>query len=163
MWVQTPPAPARLRFGIKFVLLARRWRQALDQRLAEVGLSDATWAPLVHLWESGGGISQVFTRPSFQTGCGVPAGTMRLVPDVALEADTTPGNYVVKNGGWYIVGGTSGAAPQWAGHAAQLNQKFGGGGHSQSAGVRVKNKPMQQVIDETVAAAQEHLRAIGVH
>ena len=58
MWVQTPPAPARLRFGIKFVLLARRWRQALDQRLAEVGLSDATWAPLVHLWESGGGISQ---------------------------------------------------------------------------------------------------------
>ncbi|HKQ50324.1 MAG TPA: bifunctional oligoribonuclease/PAP phosphatase NrnA [Phycisphaerae bacterium] len=44
----------------------------------------------------------------------------------------------------------------------ELAQRFGGGGHSQSAGVRVKNKPMQQVIDETVAAAQEHLRSIGV-
>lgn len=44
----------------------------------------------------------------------------------------------------------------------ELAQKFGGGGHSQSAGVRVKNKPMQQVIDETVAAAQDYLRSIGV-
>ena len=44
----------------------------------------------------------------------------------------------------------------------ELAQRFGGGGHSQSAGVRVKNKPMQQVIDETVAAAQEHLRSIGI-
>jgi kumamolisin len=45
---------------------------------------------------SGGGVSQVFGRPAFQAGCGVPAGTQRLVPDVALEADPTPGNYVVR-------------------------------------------------------------------
>jgi subtilase family serine protease len=77
---------------------------------------------------SGGGVSGVFARPSFQTGCGVPPGTMRLVPDVALEADSTPGNYVLKNGGWFVVGGTSGAAPQWAGYAAQLDQKVGGAG-----------------------------------
>src|SRR5262249_48018948 len=77
---------------------------------------------------SGGGVSQLFTRPSFQTGCGVPAGTTRLVPDVALEADTTPGNYVIKGGLWYIVGGTSGAAPQWAGYLAHLDQKAGGTG-----------------------------------
>jgi len=77
---------------------------------------------------SGGGVSQVFTRPAFQAGCGVPVGTQRLVPDVALEADTTPGNYVVKNGGWFIVGGTSGAAPQWAGYLAELDQKAGGTG-----------------------------------
>src|SRR6058998_74318 len=49
-----------------------------------------------------------------ETGWGVPAGTKRLVPAVALEADTSPGNYVVHGGAWYIVGGTSGAAPQWA-------------------------------------------------
>jgi kumamolisin len=77
---------------------------------------------------SGGGVSQVFVRPSFQAGCGVPPGTQRLVPDVALEADQSPGNYVVKNGGWFIVGGTSGAAPQWAGFFAQLNQKAAGPG-----------------------------------
>ena len=75
---------------------------------------------------SGGGMSQVFARPSFQKGCGVPAGTRRLVPDVALEADTSPGNYVAENGSWWIVGGTSDAAPQWAGLAAGLAQQSGG-------------------------------------
>jgi kumamolisin len=77
---------------------------------------------------SGGGVSQLFARPGFQTGCGVPAGDRRLVPDVALEANPTPGNYVAENGFWYIVGGTSDGAPQWAGFVAQLNQKRGGGG-----------------------------------
>jgi kumamolisin len=77
---------------------------------------------------SGGGVSQLFARPAFQTGCGVPAGTQRLVPDVALESDTSPGNYVAEGGFWYIVGGTSGAAPQWAGLLAELNQKESGAG-----------------------------------
>src|SRR5438874_12196299 len=75
---------------------------------------------------SGGGVSQVFARPAFQSGCGVPAGPRRLVPDVALEADTSPGNYVAENGSWWIVGGTSDAAPQWAGLAAALAQQRGG-------------------------------------
>jgi subtilase family serine protease len=80
-------------------------------------------------WDgSGGGVSSVFARPAWQTGCGVPGGSTRLVPDVALEADTSPGNYVLENGSWYIVGGTSDAAPQWAGFWAQLNQKTGGSG-----------------------------------
>jgi MarR family transcriptional regulator for hemolysin len=48
----------RARFGIRFSLLARRWRRALDARLAAEGLSEATWAPLVHLKEVGGGITQ---------------------------------------------------------------------------------------------------------
>src|SRR2546426_3555489 len=74
----------------------------------------------------GGGVSRVFARPAFQSGWGVPAGTRRLVPDVALEADTSPGNYVAENGSWWIVGGTSDAAPQWAGLAAELAQQRGG-------------------------------------
>ncbi|MEP9398983.1 MarR family winged helix-turn-helix transcriptional regulator [Mesorhizobium sp. KR2-14] len=48
----------RSRFGIRFSLLARRWRRALDARLAQAGLTDATWMPLVHLQETGGGITQ---------------------------------------------------------------------------------------------------------
>jgi MarR family transcriptional regulator for hemolysin len=48
----------RASFGLRFSLLARRWRRALDAHLAESGLSDATWAPLVHLQQSGGGITQ---------------------------------------------------------------------------------------------------------
>jgi subtilase family serine protease len=77
---------------------------------------------------SGGGASNLFSRPSWQTGCGVPAGGERLVPDVALEADPSPGNYVLKGGFWYVVSGTSGAAPQWAGTFALVNQAVGGSG-----------------------------------
>ena len=76
---------------------------------------------------SGGGISG-FARPVFQTGCGVPAGTKRLVPDVALEGDPSPGNYVLENGTWFIVAGTSIGAPQWAGFLAELDQRAGGAG-----------------------------------
>ena len=50
------------------------------------------------------------------------------MPDVALEANSSPGNYVIEDGAWYIVGGTSGSAPQWAGFFAKLNQQYDGGG-----------------------------------
>jgi phosphoesterase RecJ-like protein len=40
----------------------------------------------------------------------------------------------------------------------EVAQRFGGGGHSQSAGVRVRNKPMTEVIEMLVAAAREHIR-----
>ncbi|MFG1401234.1 MarR family winged helix-turn-helix transcriptional regulator [Xanthobacter sediminis] len=48
----------RRRFGIQLVGLARRWRRALDHRLAAIGLSDASWAPLVHLAQKGDGLCQ---------------------------------------------------------------------------------------------------------
>lgn len=52
------PQDPRRRIGIRLVGLARRWRKALDERLASAGLSDASWAPLMHLHELGDGISQ---------------------------------------------------------------------------------------------------------
>lgn len=48
----------RQQFGSEFVVLARRWRQALDDNLAQMGLSDATWSPLFHLSREAEGISQ---------------------------------------------------------------------------------------------------------
>jgi cysteine-rich repeat protein len=78
--------------------------------------------------DSGGGVSQAFTWPSFQAGCGVPAGSQRLVPDVSIEANPSPGNLVLENGGWWVVGGTSDGAPQWAGIFSALKQKAGGSG-----------------------------------
>lgn len=56
--VMTRNLPLRSRFGIRFSLLARRWRRIIEVQLAEAGLTDATWVPLVHLKETGGGISQ---------------------------------------------------------------------------------------------------------
>lgn len=49
---------SRARFGFIFSGTARRWRREHDLALAEIGMSDATWPPLVHLDLSGGGISQ---------------------------------------------------------------------------------------------------------
>lgn len=54
----TEISPARARFGFHFIELARRWRRALDHRLAAAGLTDATWTPLIHLHQSGDGILQ---------------------------------------------------------------------------------------------------------
>lgn len=54
---QASPEPHHL-LGMRLVGLARRWRQALDSRLAKDGLSDAAWAPLVHLHRLGNGVSQ---------------------------------------------------------------------------------------------------------
>jgi kumamolisin len=77
---------------------------------------------------AGGGASDLFARPAFQTGCGVPAGTQRLVPDVALAANPTPGNYVASAGRWMIVGGTSAATAMWGGLFTRVAEQVGGAG-----------------------------------
>ena len=71
---------------------------------------------------SGGGVSQYFTRPDWQTGPGVPSGNMRLVPDVAATGDPSRGCYIVLNGSGVVFGGTSVSAPIWTGFGALLNQ-----------------------------------------
>ena len=48
----------RHRFGFNLSVLARQWRRGLEHGLAQAGLTDATWAPLLHLKESGDGITQ---------------------------------------------------------------------------------------------------------
>lgn len=50
--------PLRHRFGFTLSVLARQWRRGLETDLAQAGLTDATWAPLLHLQESGDGITQ---------------------------------------------------------------------------------------------------------
>lgn len=48
----------RDRFGYVFLVLARRWRRRLEERLAEAGFTEATWRPLIHLAEIGDGVTQ---------------------------------------------------------------------------------------------------------
>jgi hypothetical protein len=67
---------------------------------------------------SGGGISQLESQPSYQTGnVNGTSSTRRTVPDVSMEADPNTGVYVLDsyNGGWMEVGGTSLSCPMWAG------------------------------------------------
>ncbi len=75
----------------------------------------------------GGGISTVWTLPSYQTGFGSAASkastTMRNVPDVSLEADPNNGYIIYLKGTGYVYGGTSCAAPLWSAFAALVNQQ----------------------------------------
>ena len=78
--------------------------------------SESAWS------QGGGGVSAVFSRPSWQSGPGVPAGTMRLVPDVSAAANPNEGALLVYQGSQIMIGGTSWAAPTWAGFCALINQ-----------------------------------------
>ncbi len=77
----------------------------------------------------GGGVSQVFAKPSFQTGTGVPADGQRDVPDVAMVASPDlPGVFLGNDSGGTAVidccwGGTSLGAPIWTGIAKLLEQQ----------------------------------------
>lgn len=69
----------------------------------------------------GGGVSTYFTRPSYQTGPGL-TNPNRMVPDVSGDADPSSGYSIYSSGSWTVIGGTSAAAPLWAGIATDLNQ-----------------------------------------
>jgi subtilase family serine protease len=68
---------------------------------------------------SGGGISLYEKEPSYQANYSITkANGMRAIPDVSYDADPSTGIPVYKTTGkigmWYVVGGTSAGAPQWA-------------------------------------------------
>ncbi len=72
---------------------------------------------------SGGGVSVIFNRPSWQKNIpGAPPGTMRLVPDVASVGDPATGGLLVYSGRSSTIGGTSLASPTWAAWCALINQ-----------------------------------------
>ena len=81
---------------------------------------------------SGGGISSIYSIPSWQQGISMTLNrgstTHRNVPDVALTADNV---FVIADNGlqYSDVGGTSCAAPLWAGFAALINQQAAGNGY----------------------------------
>jgi kumamolisin len=70
---------------------------------------------------TGGGVSTLFEAPGYQSKTKLPAKG-RGVPDVAAEADPNTGYRIVVNGAVETIGGTSAAAPLWAGLFALLNE-----------------------------------------
>lgn len=75
---------------------------------------------------SGGGASTLYARPSWQSVPGVPAGTQRLIPDVAVSAGSKTPYYLVHLGSLTAVYGTSAGAPAFAGVAGLLGQSARG-------------------------------------
>ena len=91
------------------------------------------------LGASGGGASAFFSKPGWQTGTGVPNDGSRDTPDIALAASGSHDPYLICSsgsctGGTFrntdetlnVVGGTSDAAPSFAGILALVEQKIGG-------------------------------------
>jgi subtilase family serine protease len=114
---------------------------------------------------SGGGFSDTFARPDYQAGT-LPAGSTpipdssRGVPDIAFQASSATGALVylslppdgtdsnVGQTGWYDIGGTSLACPQWAGLVAIADQLNGGGlGLINPALYKVASNPVQYASD----------------
>jgi kumamolisin len=81
----------------------------------------------------GGGVSVVFSKPSWQDGVDVPPSVVsphpvgRGVPDVSAVADPETSLVIVHVDGKNLdaVGGTSAAAPLWAALIARINQALG--------------------------------------
>jgi kumamolisin len=80
---------------------------------------------------SGGGVSEKFPLPAFQSNAGVPVSVNsshfkgRGVPDVSGDADPATGYQIFVDGRSAVFGGTSAVAPLWAALIAVLNQQVG--------------------------------------
>jgi kumamolisin len=79
--------------------------------------------------DSGGGVSDVFSLPSWQATAHVPAPTNpsggRGVPDVCADADPNSGYSVRVDGQSVVVGATPPVPPLWAALIALMNQQLG--------------------------------------
>ena len=91
-------------------------------------VSETTWnSGSVQNGAGGGGISSVWPIPSWQqaavSSASLGSTTMRNVPDISLNADPNSGYSIYVQGAWAVYGGTSCAAPLWAGFTALVNQQ----------------------------------------
>jgi subtilase family serine protease len=102
--------------------------------IPETTWNDTTAANMLDA--TGGGASIFFSKPSWQTGTGVPADGARDVPDIALSGSNGHDPYIFcsqnscvtgfrnSSNNLKLAGGTSFGAPTFAGIVAILNQKI---------------------------------------
>jgi hypothetical protein len=113
---------------------------------------DGTLPPSEGIWNygfhneggaGGGGISEEFAMPSYQSGASPSLGVVnadssslpcakapfcREVPDVSADADPGTGYVVFDEGQWQVIGGTSASAPLWAAFTSLVNASPACGG-----------------------------------
>jgi kumamolisin len=89
-------------------------------------VGETTWSEPLLSQGSGGGVSVIWKRPSWQTGVGtggqIDENDAREVPDVSADSDPSTGVALVENGSAAQGGGTSLASPIWAGMTALIDQ-----------------------------------------
>jgi kumamolisin len=98
-----------------------------------VWVAEETWVDSPMSQGTGGGVSNLFGRPTWQNAVAASQDTTRahrLTPDVAADADPFTGVRIVVNHKRESGGGTSQAAPIWAALTALMNQYLvAHGGH----------------------------------
>jgi kumamolisin len=93
-------------------------------------VSETVWNANPTSSATGGGVSDHFAVPGYQSGAHVPPSANpgghvgRGVPDVAAVADPRTGYAVRVDGHDLVFGGTSAVAPLWASLVARLNQQL---------------------------------------
>lgn len=93
-------------------------------------VSETVWNDLAQgEGATGGGVSEEFPKPAFQTRFSVPLAPNgfdgRGVPDVAGNADPQTGYALFVDGAPAVLGGTSAVAPLWAALVARLGEGLG--------------------------------------
>jgi kumamolisin len=99
-----------------------------------VWVAEETWLDPAMQQGTGGGVSTLFDRPAWQSSLTTRRDSgptkHRLTPDVAAVADPNTGFQMIFQNQIMTNGGTSLAAPLWAGFAALINQYLtANGGH----------------------------------
>jgi kumamolisin len=95
------------------------------------GGAETVWNDGASGGATGGGVSDTFDLPDWQSSAGVPRSANpggrvgRGVPDVSGDADPQTGYRVLVDGQQATIGGTSAVAPLWAALAALLNEQRG--------------------------------------
>jgi subtilase family serine protease len=85
-------------------------------------MSSGSYGSEIGWSRSGGGPSNLFSEPSWQTGDGVPQNGYRNIPDLALDAISYAYYWAGSDGSF---SGTSAAAPTFAGIVADIVQAAG--------------------------------------
>jgi len=102
------------------------WNDTYNTALNELFFGNPGPNPLA----TGGGLSAVFHRPSYQDGVADVVGRARGVPDISMSAACsgpvlTYQSFAPGPAGWYFTCGTSEASPLFAGVVAQADQVAG--------------------------------------
>jgi subtilase family serine protease len=129
-----------------------KWDPSSDEPLTSTGYNPGYWQstassqPLNTVWNeswapigTGGGVSAIYPRPTWQSGVDTSYGNARLVPDTAWNAAVNGGvdvwissypqyNCGSSSGCWTFYGGTSAATPQTAALVALANAARAGAG-----------------------------------
>jgi len=102
---------------------------ATSANCVAVGGTSLIWTPtttpnrIEYPWNLAGcGYSSIVSQPNYQLGVSTITHNNRVIPDLAMIADSNTCVYTVYNGNWYGVGGTSVSTPIFASILSLANQ-----------------------------------------